>query len=156
MSTKTRYIVNESGEVLEEIKGGRVLTSSQVLYLAETQKLEIPFVKINPLVIKDLKNIANTITLLDYIDFKTNILRYKNGRLIRKIKDVGKIFSGNEKVAYRKANELIKDEVIMKVKEENITYFIFNPYIAYRGKRISRKAVEHFKNSRWRAYVDED
>ena len=58
------------------------------MYLVETEKLDIPFVKFNPLVVKDLENPKNTLILLNYLDFKTNILRYGNGRVIKRKKDV--------------------------------------------------------------------
>lgn len=155
-SGEVKYIVNEYGEVLEELGKCKVLKETQLSYLKDTQMVEIPFVKLNPKVIKDLKNITNSLILLDYIDYKTNILCYKNGRVIKKVKDLGKIFSKNEKVGYRKVVELVKDDVIHKYKDDGGTYFLYNPYIAHLGRRINRSVINDFKLSKWRRYSSED
>lgn len=150
-----KYIVDESGEIIEELGRSKIIHESQLKYITETSQIKMPFVKFNPKVIKELKNLKNTLILLDYIDYKTNVLVYKNGKVIRKVKDLGKLLSTNEKVGYRKVNELLKDDVICKYREDGRTVFLFNPYIAHIGKRINKIVIEEFKKSKWRAFSDE-
>lgn len=151
-----KYIVNEDGEILEEIDGYKLLKGSSLRYLTETTSVKIPFVKFNPKVLEELENIEETVKLLSYIEYKSNVLCYKNGKLIKNMKSLGKIFSKNKDVGYRKVRKLLEEDVIRKYKDESGTSFVFNPYIAHRGKRINKVSVNLFKSSKWKRDFNED
>lgn len=84
------------------------------------------------------------------------ILSYNNGRLI-KIKDIPKICGVSESTAKRQMKGLFEEDVIHKVKDKRKkqTYLIFNPYVAYIGRKIYLSLYEEFKSSHWKSETEE-
>ncbi len=157
MVDSVRYIVDEEGEILREIsKNAIVYDKGQLNIATATEKITMDFLKVNPKTINKIDlNLKYVVILLDYVEFRTGILRYKNGRQIRKIKDFSKIFGISEQVVYRVIKDLINRDIIHKRKdEEGHYYFLFNPYIAHKGDRVSRDLVKEFYNTEWRYSID--
>lgn len=153
----TKYLVDDEGNVLRELSDNyKILTNGQVEFISETEEIKYHFVKVNYTVVDYLKDIVSVVKLLKYIEFGTGILKYQNGRRIKKTCDLGKKLSDNKNVGSRKVKALIDDDVIHKCKDIEGNYFVFNPYIAHSGRRMPKSLINEFKVSKWRRYTNED
>lgn len=152
----TRYIVDGHGEILREIsKNAIVYDKGQLDVATATEKITMDFLKVNPRQINKVQtNLKYVVTMLSYVEFRTGILKYNNGRRIRKIKDFSKIFNVNEQVVYRIIKDLTNRNIIHRQRDRDGYYFLFNPYIAHKGDRVSKDLIKDFYESEWRYSVD--
>lgn len=153
-----RYIVNENGEILQELKEtDRILSNGQVKFSLGTGTVSFNFCKLNVDIIEELgSNLNYTMRLLQYVEIGSGMLKYKNGKLMTSAKGIGKKLKLKERSGQRVVRELIEEDIIHRHKNSNGTYFTFNPYIAHIGKRISKDLINEFKPSKWRCYSSED
>lgn len=149
--TEKKYIVNEDGEVLQELQpGDRILSGNSVKYLTNTVIMKNRFIKVNDLILYELSSKADFINkLLKYISYTDGVLRYSNGKYVLP-SNLEKHLHISVRTIQRKFKELMDEDVIHKCKSYNGSFFyVFNPYIAMRGKRITKELYEEFKNSKW-------
>lgn len=152
--SKELYVTDEHGEVIDIIEstdkyvklsdGDKVVRKSVLQYLGDTVDLRYHFVKVNPNVYGDIANKCPILNILiDYMGYMDGIISYKNGKIIR-IKDIPKICNVSEATAKRQIKTLIELDVIHKIRGKP-SYFVINPYVAYRGRKIYLSLYEEFK-----------
>ena len=162
MENNKLYVVDSTGEIIDELEsetsyaklqdGDKVVRKGVLQYLENTADIRYKFVKINPLAYEIIARkypIVNS--LIKYLGYMDGILSYRNGRFI-KMKDIPKICNVSESTAKRQIRGLLLDDAIHKVKDNknNKTYLVFNPYIAYIGRKIYLSLYEEFKLSNWK------
>lgn len=160
------YIVDENGEVLQEIDdidrlvsleyGDRVLRKGTLNYLNDSIDVKYHFIKINPKTFdkycRKYSILPNLITTIGYMD---NICSYDNGKIIR-IKDLHKVCGVSETTIKRQLKGLIEDDIIHKVPyKKNQKCLMINPWLCMRGKRIYKSTYEEFRLSSLKSEVDE-
>ena len=156
----SRYVVNEHGEILQELrdgeeltklnKGDRVVRSGSIEYLEGTVLIKIPFIKLNYQACDELYEYGNFMfALFKYVDYSTGVLKFNNGRIIRP-KHLAGILRRKRRSGNSVISELIEKDVIHKHKDENGVYYTMNPYIILKGKRIVKSLYEEFKNTKYR------
>lgn len=152
--SKELYVTDEHGEVIDIIEstdkyvklseGDKVVRKGVLQYLNDTVDLKYHFVKVNPNVYGDIANKCPILNILiDYMGYMDGIISYKNGKIIR-IKDIPKICNVSEATAKRQIKTLIELDVIHKIRGKP-SYFVINPYVAYRGRKIYLSLYEEFK-----------
>ncbi len=161
------YVVTAEGEVVDEIEGknryvklsdgDKILRKNTLNYLKDSISIKYSFIKVNPVAYSMIATecpIVNKLIL--YLSYMDNILTYKNGKII-KLKDIYKVCGVSESTAKRQMKILFENDVIHKVKdeEEKCTYLVFNPWVAYVGKKIYISLYNEFKLSRWKDECDE-
>lgn len=156
--SKIRYLVDQDGEVLNTLNEfDRIVRHGQSEFISETTKINFNFVKINVDALANIENSKYVSKILQFIEFGTGILKYKNGRVIKKNIDLGRKMSDNEKVGYRIVKQLMKEDVIHRhITSDMGVYFTFNPFIAHSGKRVPKELYNEFYSSKWRSYCDKE
>lgn len=154
-----RYIVNENGEVIDEINDGvdivkvnygdRVLRKKTIDYFKESMVLKHKFVKANDQALYNTSNYAKYINkLLIFVGYMDGILKFSNGVYLRN-KHLSQIFNINTRNTNRIMNELVKQDIVHKHKKDKANFYTFNPWIACRGKRIDIDLYNEFKMTEW-------
>ena len=84
------------------------------------------------------------------------ILSYKNGRYV-KLKDIHKLCDVSESTVKRQIKGLMDIDVIHKKRDFRLkqNYYVFNPYVAYIGKRIDLELYDEFKLSEYSSRCEE-
>lgn len=161
------YIVNENGEVLQEIDdinklvslddGDRILRRGTIEYLKDTTVVKYHFIKINPKIFdKYCKKYSILPYLICHVGYMDNVCSYENGKIIQ-IKDLPKICGVSEITIKRQLKGLIEDDVVHKVPyKKNQKCLMINPWLCCRGKRIYLSTYEEFKLSVLRNDVEYD
>lgn len=90
--------------------------------------------------------------LVCLMDKKTNILLYKNEPL--DITQSSILLDEKYEVFRRTVQDLIKLELIKKIKYDNKTAYVINPFYAFKGKTVSVELYELFKNTKWSNFED--
>ena len=156
------YVTNEEGEVIDVIdptdkyvklsEGDKVVRKGVIQYLNETVDIKYHFIKINPYVYGDIAQKYPLVNcLIKYIGYMDGKITYSNGRTI-KMKDISKISGFSYSTVKRQIKGLIELDVIHKIKDKS-TYFVFNPYVAYIGRKIYLSLYEEFKFSQYNEIV---
>lgn len=155
----TKYIADENGVVIEEIKddeivikvgqGDRIIRKNSIDYFHDTKELKKRFVKVNDQALSLLSKYGKYICLLiKYVGYMDGILKFSNGIYLSN-KGIAKIFMITERNAIKIIEDLVKEDVIHKHKNKNKNYYTFNPWIASRGKRVSIELYNEFKMTEW-------
>ena len=160
------YLVNEEGEIINEIDtkdGDRIIVDRKKdrdnkirtkEYLAETERLDYSFTKLNTKNIEKVANITPEIfKLLPYIGYLDNILKFNNGILLN-MGHVEKIVGSSKEYVRKTIIKMEENDLIRKHGRGNKAFFVINPWICHKGKRVSRLTLEEFKDSEWRGDVD--
>lgn len=93
--------------------------------------------------------------LLKYIDYTSGVLKNDLGECVTI--DTMMDESGlKPSYTYSLLKSLCDKGVIAKCKTEGQTYFVMNPYIFMKGKRVSNTLVDIFKNTQWVNIFKED
>jgi hypothetical protein len=143
------FVVKGSGEIVREIQqGDRILTDNSVKHLTDTMPIKNKFLKVNDMALSKLDIHSGFICcLLPYISFTDGALRHGNGCYLT-ANNYNKI---SPRYFRKQIKELIDLDVIHKCKNYSGSFFYaFNPYIAMRGKRITKELYEEFKETKWR------
>lgn len=160
------YIVDENGEVLQEIDdvdrlvsleyGDRILRKKTLSYLNDTTDIKYHFIKINPKVFdKYCKKYSILPTLITTVSYMDNICSYSNGKIIQ-VKDLCKVCGVSEITVKRQLKGLIEDDIIHKVPyKKNQKCLMINPWLCMIGKRICKSTYEEFKLSSLKNEVEE-
>jgi len=164
---KELYVVDENGEILDTLEsmtsytklayGDKVIRKGAIQYLKESTDIKYHFIKVNPVVYDEIANkypIVNT--LLKYIGYMDGILSYKNGRYV-KLKDIHKLCDVSESTVKRQIKGLTDIDVLHKRRDEILkqNYYVFNPFVAYIGKRIDMELYNEFKCSEYSSRCEE-
>lgn len=161
------YLVNEEGEIINEINaknGDRLIIDRKDVrdnkiktkeYLAETEKLNYPFPKLNNNNIEKVANVSpDFFKLVPYVGYLDNILKFNNG-IILNMGNVEKIIGNSKEYVRKSIVNMVDRDLIRKHGRGNTAYFVVNPWICHRGKRVSKLALKEFKDSEWRGDVDD-
>lgn len=154
-----KFIADENGVIIEEIKddeiivkvghGDRVLRKCSIDYFQDTKEIKKRFIKVNDQTTNMLSKYGKYICLLlRYIGYMDGILKFSNGVYLTN-KSISKIFGISERNTIKILDDLIKEDVIHKHKDKNKNYYTFNPWIASKGKRVSKELYNEFKMSYW-------
>ena len=151
----------ETGEILEELEdnesyakiadGDMLIKKNSITYLKGTVSFanKYNFVKLNVTAIKDLSKYGSSIVLLfDKIGYESGILTHSNGKLI-KPKSLAGLLKKSNRTGALIIKDLIDMEVLKKHRMGRTYYYTFNPWIATKGKRITRDLYDDFCMSRW-------
>lgn len=155
---KIRYLVDEQGEILREIsETDRILSNGQVNFVNGVGEIKFNFCKLNVNSVEELgNNLGYAMRLLKYVEIGTGILKYTNGKTMTSAKGIGKKLNLSERSSQRVVRRLISEDIIHRHRNKMGTYFVYNPYIAHVGKKISKDLINEFELSRWRKYSGED
>lgn len=159
------YVVNIKGEVLDTIEsecnyvklssGDRVLRRNSIIYLKNTIDLKYHFVKVNANAFGKIATKYSIVSyLLKYINYMDGAIMYENGKYV-KLKELYKICHVSQSTVKRQIKGLCEEDIVHKVKVKGKpTYLVFNPYIAYIGKKINVSLYDEFKDSKWSSEID--
>ena len=161
MEQKELYVVDKDGTVIDKIEaedkyvklsdGDRVLRKGTIQYLADSVDIKYYFIKINPLVFGEIARKYSMISeMIKYLGYMDNKLVYKNGKYL-KVKDLPKLCGLSSVTVKRQLSGMTKDDIIHKFRNGKSKGIIFNPFIAYVGKKIFLSTYEDFKLSVWRS-----
>lgn len=159
------YLVNEQGEIINEIDtkdGDRIIVDRKSVrenklktkeYIAETDRLDYAFTKINT---SNIEKVAGecplAFKLFGYTGYVDNILKYSNGILLNQ-ESVERIIGGSKEHIRRAICYMQERDIIRKHGRGKTAFFVVNPWICHKGKRVSKLALEEFKDSEWRGGV---
>lgn len=155
-----KYLVDENGTILEEVDdiyryaklepGDRIIRNGTIQYLSESIDLKYHFIKINPnIYYKYAKKYSILDTLACHIGYMDNICMFRNGKLIT-LKNIDSLCDVSKSTVKRQINRMIKEDLLHKIKDGKKTYFMINPWLCHRGRRISMKTYNEFKESQLR------
>lgn len=165
LNNQELYVVNIKGEVFDTIEsddsyikvssGDKVIKKGVIDFLNNTITLKYRFVKMNPLVYVNIAKKYSILTsLVAHVNYTDGILVYENGKTIR-LKDLSKICHVSQSTVKRQIKGLCEEDIVHKVKVKGKpTYLVFNPYIAYIGKKINVSLYDEFKDSKWSSEID--
>jgi hypothetical protein len=162
---KTLYLVDETGEVIETLSdestyvkvdaGDRVLRKNSIDSYEEMITIPMRFLKVNFKVFgKICLKYPIMLSLLEYIQYQTGKLVYRNGRLVKR-KDLPRICEVSSATIDRQLKGLMKDDVIKSQKEDNTTVYYINPFVVHFGKQIYECSFKLFKDSIYRENYEE-
>ena len=157
------YLVNEQGEILNEIdpRENRVVVQSleeiankgkALRKLEESKKIKYRFAKVNVENIIEVRKVAPFfIDLIPYISYFDNILRFENGVKITP-SNIGLVYGRN--VSRQYGSKLIKllvdEDIIHKYGVGKNARLVVNPWICYCGRSLQKDVVDEFEESRWK------
>lgn len=161
------YLVNEEGEIINSIDtddGDRIIVDRKEDrknkirtkdYLSETEKLNYSFTKLNTDKIEKVASVSLEIfKLIPYTGYMDNILKFSNGVLLN-TSHVEKIIGNSKEYVRRCIAKMEENDLIRKHGRGKSAFFVMNPWICHKGKRVSKLALEEFKDSKWRGDVDD-
>lgn len=144
---------DESGEVIREVAKKDFLDFKKNEvdeYLKDTTQVYMPsFSKIDLKLFTDVKvsNAQSLNYLISLLHSSDGILRY-NHRKVNK-----KLITSHTSIYYKNVRKVIKELIEQDVIKEKIinrnTYYVFNPFLCSRGKRVDNELYDLFKESRW-------
>ncbi|MFA5407695.1 MAG: hypothetical protein WC343_02875, partial [Bacilli bacterium] len=119
--TNRRYIVNDEGEILQELnQGDRILTDNSVKHLTDTMAIKNRFVKMNDVAMRELSVYMPFISLIvPYVSFTDGALRHGNGRYLK----ASNYTKTTPRYFRKQIKELIDLDVIHKCKNYNGSFF---------------------------------
>lgn len=162
------YVVNEEGEVINELKegtryievnnGDRVIRANSIKSYKEkkesTTKIDFPFIKVN---VKWVGEVSDRCALfgflLKYITFIDNMLIFSNGTPLNTA-NISRASGLSYSTCCRQIEMLVKRDVIRKKRVNNRYILFFNPFVAMRGKWISNDTINLFSDSKYREGVE--
>lgn len=162
---KKVYLCNEDGEVLQEFNDGakvRVLNQgdliirrSSIQNFHSTDTVKMQFVKVNSLVFGDIVDKYPVFAyLVHYISYGDGLLTYSNGRIVR-FDSIPKLCGKSLSTVKRQIYGLIKEDVIRSEEVDGALGFYVNPYVAQRGKRLSKELIARFDGSIYKELIKE-
>ena len=160
-----KYLVNEYGEVIDELKDGqvfvvlqegdRILRKDDIEPVEKTVEIRMRFAKVNFMVIGEICDKYSIFgKLIQYVGYGTGKLIHRNGRLITR-ENLPEICGVSKITVDRQLKGMLKDDILKKeLTVDGIAYFM-NPYIVHLGKRINYSLFEMFKNTEYRFNYEE-
>ena len=152
-STGTRYLVDEYGTVISEIKSDefcQIKSHKSVNKWKESMQVNFYFHKVNmPAFRYCCRKYSIFLDLVDYISYSDNALTFSNGKPLKTTNLKGIVTVGYKSVQ-NQLRDMCKEDVLRKMELGNITYYVMNPWVVMRGGRIITLVYEAFSQSRWR------
>ena len=155
---KVQYIVNEYGEVIDEVSndetivklraGDRVYRKDANPKKERMTTIKFPFIKLNLSAAWELRKFKLSYLLMEYIEYQTGRLVFNNGVPINR-KNLAKACGVSQVTINRQLPKLIENEIVRVVKNGRDDVFFFNPFIAHIGKQVTNSLYEMFKDSYW-------
>lgn len=145
-------IDSESGQVLREIDGGyKVVSVKSIETYKSTSPIEIgTFIKTNSDVLQYLYTKINTkltLFLMSLVNYRDGYIRYKGKKQSRQ--QLIKLAKVNPRTFDREMKILLDEDVIHKINIDKKDYYLMNPYVCMRGKRVDNTLLEEFKTTKW-------
>ena len=159
---KVMYLVNEEGEIINEInpKENRIVVQSledlenkgkALKKLENSKRLKYRFAKLNVLNVEEITQVAPFfIKLIPYISYFDNILRFDNGVKINP-NNIGLVYGKISRAkAYRIVKILVDEDIIHKYGSGKNARLVVNPWICYCGKTIQADVADEFEETKWK------
>lgn len=163
-SEEELYLVNSTGEVIEKIPHGKVLT-----YLDEGDKvfrkdciegaertvaIKMRFAKVNPVVFWDIiSKYPIFAKMLNYLQYQSGKLVFRNGVTINR-RNLAKACGVSSATVDRQLKGLMNEDIIKTIKDGRDVIFYVNPYIVHIGKKINYSLYMLFKETLYRKNYD--
>ncbi|MBQ7030817.1 MAG: replication/maintenance protein RepL [Bacilli bacterium] len=162
-----KYLVDEYGEILEEIRDGEryaVLDVGDMIlrrnslrsYKEKTAniKIDYPYIKLNTsIAFEYFKKYSLLSYLCCHVGYMDNVCRYDNGKIITFNSLVNKLKISKTTLS-RQIKEMVKDDLIHKIKIENKNAYMVNPCLCMYGQSILKSTYLDFKSSPLTKYVN--
>ena len=153
-------IGNQNGEAIYILKEGesvailntvdRILRRDAIYNPDKLSKVKMRFVKFNPSAPKEWgMKYPLILVLLDYIQYQTGKLVYRNGVTINRT-NLAKVCGVSPSTIDRQLKGLIEEDVIKPVKDGRDTIFYVNPYVVHVGPKVQNSLLELFSGSRYK------
>jgi len=144
------YILKEGESVAVLEAGDRILRRDAIYNPDKLSKVKMRFVKFNPSAPKEWgMKYPLILVLLDYIQYQTGKLVYRNGVTINR-RNLSKVCGVSPSTVDRQLKGLMEEDVIKAVKNGRDTVFYINPYVVHVGPKVHGSLLELFKASRYR------
>lgn len=150
----TYYLINGEGEIIQELGSDldRILNNDILIKgtpVRRTRKYDYKYVKLNYKAIKELlKQCPLVIYLLQFVQYKTNILAFQNGIPINQT-NFAKEVGISRQTACELFKKLRKLRVIDTIRVNNKNAYILNPYVALKGNQIYEDIAVKFDQTEW-------
>lgn len=95
-----------------------------------------------------IEAIGVAILLMDFINYDDGRLIKPNGSKLQ-LQDIYDLVGKSSRTTKRYMAELYDKKVIAKKKFKNGTYYVFNPFICFKGTNIDLSLIEMFSDSVW-------
>jgi len=154
---KFNIVDKETGEIVNTMEDGdKVIRKKSIKLMEETSEINKneAFIKI---FVKPLLQLSTVLSnseawfvtyLLSYLDYTSGMIKDNNGNSIT-LDDMMDDTSLKPSATYNMIKKLTDKGIIAKIKTENKTYFVMNPYIFMKGKRVNNTLIDVFKNTQW-------
>lgn len=159
-NTELLFIVNDKGEVLQEIGTDYQKTINNTIIIKprvpqkELVKIEYPYVKLNTSLPKGFyKEYPQVLLFLKYIEYNTNLLVFPNGKYVNQT-NMAKDLGYSRVYISRLFNKFKKEQIIAPIKLDRRIVYIFNPYIAMMGCYVYKEHMAAFENNKWEELSD--
>ena len=158
-----RVVINpDTGEIVGELKDGdRILRKESVDHLEKFEVVSYPqYTKLRKMTSKVL-NVCNLsgaetiifLTLAECADYKTQIAKHENGKMITRDNLVD-MLGMNYQTVKRSISKLVKNGLIVEANTEFGRVFIVNPYLICKGNKTYKTVTELFKEKKWSNILD--
>lgn len=152
---KRMVIDTETGEIIDELYGGdRILKQNSIEYLkSRTNFNDCKFIKVQNSLFYTLNEMNGNeckvfLGLLKYVRYETGAITYENGKII-KISDLASEINISESTLKRGIKGLLKLEIIKKGKYDDKNMYFMNPFVCFKGSKITIELIKMFEDSRF-------
>lgn len=159
---KQYYIVDDEGEIVsdlgENIEGAVftrldpndvVIKRGTGIGLEETKEVELDFAKINYKAgIELYKKCPQFLLIMPFINFTDNLLKYSNGTLVSAT-NFAKHTGYNKDYIVQVFRKLRENRIIELTRFNGKVAYVVNPYVVFKGKRMTVSTLDKFKNTDW-------
>ncbi len=148
-----RFVVNESGEFIGELRDGdRILRKESLEKLEGQENVSYSDYAIynvgelNKLIPElDKNEKAVLMTLLPRVQYATCLLAYENGRCITS-GDMAELTGLSKHVAETALKGLVSKDILCKARNSREVQWYMNPYIACKGRVVNKTLKTMFRN----------
>lgn len=147
----------ETGEEVGILKPGDSFFGKRSRdYLQRTIELnkEVPFIKLfishDFTLAKELNGIETTMLmyLCNFISYESCAIMYNNGIFLN-TNHISENLGISENYIYKIMTKLVQKQTIARCKTGRKTFYIMNPYIFQKGKRVNKTLHKMFKHTKW-------
>lgn len=156
------FIVNAGGEIVQDLgenidnavftrldPNDVVIKRGTGVGLEETKEVELDFAKINYKAgLEFYKKCPQILMIMPFINFTDNILKYSNGTVVTAT-NFAKHTGYNKDYIVQVFRKLRENRIIELIKVNGKIAYAVNPYVVFKGKRITVSTIDKFKNTDW-------
>ncbi len=144
------YVLKEGESVALLERGDRILRRDSIFNPDKLCSVKMRFAKINPSAPREWgMKYPLFLILLDYVQYQTGKLVYRNGVAINR-RNLAKACGVSNSTVDRQLKGLIEEDIVKPVKDGRDTIFYINPYVVHVGKKVQASLIELFKDSRYK------